>query len=157
MDIMGDVAGFYESGRQVLSLHHWKSWHRSPVDKMAAVTKICGGCFLQRFAFQGDKSEAFTILNNGYSINIYSADLEEPLDLSRTEQTWDGGEDGAYQWSLGPLRPKVDKEKKKSYFLETAVVGQHGALIQVYVHRAKRGHGERDEVIELVWQQRRQQ
>ena len=152
MDIMGDTAGFYESSRRVLSLHHWKSWHWSPVDKMAAITKVCGGCFLQRFAFLGDDGEALTVLNNGYSINTYSADLAEIPDLSLTEQTWDGGEDGAYQWSLGPLRPKVDKEKKKSYWLETAVAGENGALTQVYVHRGNRNQGEYDEVIELVWQ-----
>ncbi|KAL2287815.1 hypothetical protein FJTKL_04634 [Diaporthe vaccinii] len=152
MDIMGDTAGFYESSRRVLSLHHWKSWHWSPVDKMAAITKVCGGCFLQRFAFLGNDNEAFTILNNGYSINIYSTDLEEIPDLSLTEQTWDGGEDGAYQWSLGPLRPKVDKEKKKSYWLEAAVAGENGTLTQVYVHRGNRKRREYDEVIELVWQ-----
>lgn len=152
MDIMGDTAGFYESSRRVLSLHHWKSWHWSPVDKMAAITKICGGCFLQRFAFPGDGNHALTVLNNGYSINMYSADLEELPDLSMTEQTWDGGEDGAYQWSLGPLRPKVDREKKKSYWLQTAVAGENGALTQVYIHRGKRDEGEIDEVIELVWQ-----
>lgn len=152
MDIMGDTAGFYESSRRVLSLHHWKSWHWSPVDKMAAITKVCGGCFLQRFAFPGEKGkEALTVLNNGYSINIYRADLKELPDLSKTEQTWDGGEDGAYQWSLGPLRPKVDKEKKKSYWLETAVVGENGALTQVYVHRGNKKQREHDEVIELVW------
>ncbi|KAG6367996.1 hypothetical protein INS49_002196 [Diaporthe citri] len=152
MDIMGDTAGFYESSRRVLSLHHWKSWHWSPVDKMAAITKICGGCFLQRFAFLGNGNEAFTILNNGYSINIYRADLEEIPDLSLTEQTWDGGEDGAYQWSLGPLRQKVDKGKKKSYWLEAVVAGENGTLTQVYVHRGSRKPGEYDEVIELVWQ-----
>ncbi|KAK7713404.1 hypothetical protein SLS64_004654 [Diaporthe eres] len=152
MDLMGDTAGFYESSRRVLSLHHWKSWHWSPVDKMAAITKVCGGCFLQRFAFLGSGNEAFTILNNGYSINIYSADLEEIPDLSLTEQTWDGGEDGSYQWSLGPLRPRVDKEKKKSYWLEAAVAGENGTLTQVYVHRGNRKRREYDEVIELVWQ-----
>lgn len=152
MDLMGDTAGFYESGRRVLSLHHWKSWHWSPVDKMAAITKVCGACFLQRFAFPGGSNEAFTVLNNGYSINIYRADLEQLPDLRLTELTWDGGEDGAYQWSLGPLRPKVDKEKKKSYWLETAVAGENGTLTQVYVHRGDRKQKEDDEVIELVWQ-----
>lgn len=153
MDIMGDTAGFYESSRRVLSLHHWKSWHWSPVEKMAAITGVCGGCFLQRFAFLGDKDkEAFTVLNNGYSINIYMADLGKFPDLRKTEMTWDGGEDGAYQWSLGPLRPKVDKAKKKSYWLETAVAGENGTLTQVYVHRGNRNWREYDEVIELVWQ-----
>ncbi|POS78805.1 hypothetical protein DHEL01_v202794 [Diaporthe helianthi] len=151
MDIMGDAAGFYESGRQILSLHHWKSWHWSPVDKMAAITKICGSCFLQRFSFPGGDDEAVSILNNGYSINIYRGGLEELPDLSRTEKTWDGGEDGAFQWSLGPLRPKVDKKRKKSYWLETAMTGENGELTQVYVHRGNGHHGELDEVIELVW------
>ncbi|KUI58169.1 hypothetical protein VP1G_05484 [Cytospora mali] len=152
MDLVGDVSGFYEAGRQILSLHHWKSWHWLPVDRMAAVTRLCGDCFLQRFSFLGDDRYALTVLNNGYSINFYEVGIGELPDLSRTEQTWDAwlGVDawGDYQWRLGPLRPKVEKDKK-SYYLETAVQNDDGGLTQVYVHRE---NGQDDEVIELVWQ-----
>lgn len=158
-DIVGDSAGFYESGRRVLSMHHWKSWNHLPPTEMAAITKVCGGCFLARFVFgsmEGDNlpGEAVTaVLNNGYSINVYSAGVALP-DLSFTEQTWDNWDRDPwkeFEWSLGPLRHRVGKDKKKSYHLMKAVPGENGELTQVYVHRGGE-EGRDDEVIELVWQ-----
>lgn len=162
-DIVGDSAGFYESGRRMLSMHHWKSWNHLPVVDMAAVTRICGGCFLQRFVFREDGTEGqqearesleerpIAVLNNGYSINLYTAGVQLP-DLSRTEQTWDDWDRDPwkdYQWSLGPLRNKMNSHEKKSYWLEAADMGAAGELTQVYLHRT--GEGKEDEVIELVW------
>lgn len=173
-DLPGDPSGFYESGRRVLSMHHWKSWNQLPAREMAAVTNVCGDCFLQRFVFasnldgeysHGDEETMMTImtttkttttttvLNNGYSINVYGAGVALP-DLSRTEQTWDDWardpwED--YEWSLGPLREEMSEDEKKSYYLETVITGEEGGLTQVYVHRAWE-ENENDEVIELVWQ-----
>lgn len=165
-DIVGDSAGFYESGRTMLSMHHWKSWNHLPPAEMAAITKVCGGCFLERFVFRSshtpleeeaaDKpggAAGTAVLNNGYSINVYSAGVALP-DLSFTEQTWDNWDRDPwkeFEWSLGPLRHRVGKDKKKSYHLVTAVPGEKGELTQVYVHR--RGEeGRHDEVIEVVWQ-----
>lgn len=199
VDLVGDTAGFYESGlgvgTGVLSLHHWKSWHWSPVVDMVAITRLCGGgCFLQRFVFFSSLSPSFpsqqerteeeeamvAVVNNGYSINFYTPDTlsssskkggggggkETVLpDLSKMEQTWDAwpGTDARkdYEWSLGPLRPKVSTERKKSFWLAMSVWDDGGSegqrkqkaqtkeLTQVYVHRSE--EGELDEVIELVW------
>lgn len=164
-DLVGDSAGFYESGRRMLSMHHWKSWNHLPAREMGAITRICGDCFLERFVFRSDiddEKEAdagsrneTVVLNNGYSINVYSAGVALP-DLSRTEQTWDNWDRDEYawadyEWSLGPLRDRVKKSQKKSYHLATVVHGDDGELTQVYLHRGA-DEGKDDEVIELVWQ-----
>lgn len=165
MDFMGDTAGIYESGRRMLSMHHWKSWHWLPVREMATVTRICGDCFLERFVFNvadGEqpsvrdeakgpgKSDVATVLNVGYSINVYSGTEGLP-DLSRVEQTWDGSSAWKdYEWSVGPLRPAVDKQTKKTWWLKSAAQGTNGELTQVYLHEG-REEGMDDEVIELIW------
>lgn len=81
LDMKGDLSGFYESGVFPTSLHHWKSWHDAPVDKMGMIGEMCGGCFLQRFKFGSD-----TVLTNGYSIASYSNGTAS-IDLSQTEAT----------------------------------------------------------------------
>jgi hypothetical protein len=64
MDINGDPPGYFESGRRLLTIHHWKSWFSVNVPMVANVRKACGGeCVLQRWQFDGD-----TVLSNGYSI-----------------------------------------------------------------------------------------
>lgn len=165
MDFMGDTAGIYESGRRMLSMHHWKSWHWLPVEKMATVTRICGECFLERFVFDGGPNEhpaissgeannspgsgqGVMVLNVGYSINMHSEGLP---DLSRVEQTWDGirgWED--YEWSVGPLRPRLGKHQKKTWWLKTAFHDEKGGLSQIYLHEGRQ-EGKDDEVIELIW------
>ncbi|KLU92371.1 hypothetical protein MAPG_11317 [Magnaporthiopsis poae ATCC 64411] len=146
-DLMGDMAGFYESGpRPLLSVHHWKSWYREPVDRMAAVADVCGDCFLQRWRFGAD-----TLLANGYSIARYIDGLDG-IDLSRTEVTWvspDGSNDN-FAWSLGPFRDRVPDGHKKTYKVLDAVRGG-GRLRQLYVYRGNQELGEKDEVVELVW------
>ena len=82
IDMHGDRSGVFESGRVILSLHHWKEGYWSedgegwdgirhprwfPMDKMALVQDVCGdNCFLQRFHFKDD-----IILTNGYSVASY--------------------------------------------------------------------------------------
>ncbi|OAQ59398.1 glycosyltransferase family 31 protein [Pochonia chlamydosporia 170] len=157
LDFSGDVSGFYESGNLPLSLHHWKTWHQAPVDKIAKVAQFCGGCVLQRWRFGPD-----TILSNGYSIAVYKKGTET-LQLNRMETTW-GSDASSWEWSLGPMREKVPKGEKKSYLLlDAEIVGNN--LRQVYVHRAadsgfqQLDHGgnaseanlPKDEVVELWW------
>ncbi|KAL1843443.1 hypothetical protein VTJ49DRAFT_1553 [Mycothermus thermophilus] len=149
-DIRGDVSGFFESGRKVLSLHHWKSWYRAPVLAMATVTSVCGDCFLQRWRFGGN-----TLFVNGYSISVYRDGLDG-IDLGRMEGTFDSaGPDYAFMY--GALRPRLGNEEKKSYRL-VATDGPEGKgddFRQVYVHRAPRGEnaaGAMDEVVELIWE-----
>jgi hypothetical protein len=149
-DIMGDAAGFFESGRRALSLHHWKSWYHAPVPLMAAVTDVCGDCFLQRWRFGKD-----TLLANGYSITVYREGLEKVL-LDRMEGTFNEA-DGRFDFIYGPFRPRLGNDQKKSYRLEAVDGGtaRGDYFRQLYVHRAKRdeeGTEPVDEVIELVWE-----
>ncbi|KAG6037114.1 hypothetical protein E4U41_005326 [Claviceps citrina] len=149
LDFQGDMAGFYESGKWHLSLHHWKSWHQAPVDKMAKVAQACGGCLFQRWRFGPD-----TLLANGYSITTYRSGTAK-LQLDRTESTFtESGKGDAWEWSLGPMRDRVPEGEKKSFLLiDAEFVGDH--LRQVYVHRATRpggrGSAPKDEVVELWW------
>ncbi|KAG8414679.1 hypothetical protein J3459_014172 [Metarhizium acridum] len=148
LDFAGDLSGFYESGRLPLSLHHWKTWHQAPVDKMAKAALFCGSCVLQRWRFGPD-----TVLSNGFSIAVYKGGADA-LPLHRTEDTWDA-DPASWEWSLGPMREKVPAAEKKSYrLLDAEVVGDN--LRQIYVHRAGDAagasggaHVPRDEVIEL--------
>ncbi|KAK3307435.1 glycosyltransferase family 31 protein [Chaetomium strumarium] len=157
-DIRGDAAGFFESGRRALSIHHWKSWYRAPVAQMAAVTRVCGDCFLQRWRFGSG-----TLLANGYSITTYRDGLLDSIDLGRVEGTWQEP-DGKFDFVYGPFRPRLSEQEKKSYRL-VAVDGeaQKGETFrQVYVHRAPRKEGSKgedvetegmmDEVVELIWE-----
>ncbi|AEO60093.1 glycosyltransferase family 31 protein [Thermothelomyces thermophilus ATCC 42464] len=148
-DIRGNPAGFFESGRRVLSIHHWKSWYQAPVSIMAAIARVCGDCFLQRWRFGTD-----TLLANGYSISVYRDGIDK-IDLDRMESTFDEA-DGRFDFIYGPFRPRLPDDKKKSYQLE-AVDGGFGKgekFRQLYVHRSKRDEANTqavDEVVELVW------
>lgn len=160
IDMGGDMSGLYESGQLPLSLHHWKTWHQAPVDQMAVVSDFCGGCVLQRWEFGND-----TVLANGYSIAVY-ADGTESIDLDRMEGTWEGPE--GYEWSMGPMRARVDKDKKKSYRLVKAEKVGEKNFRQIYIYRAEEKMPEpdketeelgdmrdvdlRDEVVELWWE-----
>jgi hypothetical protein len=144
-DIYGDVSGFYESGVQPLSVHHFRSWYRLPVGKMAAVQKACGDCFLQRWRFGGDE-----LFANGFSITRYASGLLGTLDLNRMEGTW--SQPGrSYDHSLGPLRRKLGETEKTSYILMDAE-WEDGVLRQVYVKKAEWGTEEIDEVVDVVWE-----
>ncbi|SPQ24893.1 3530bca0-13ef-4f71-a779-f6466cdba68a [Thermothielavioides terrestris] len=145
-DMRGDPAGFYESGRRVLSVHHWKSWYNAPVDKMAAVVRVCGDCFLQRFRLGDD-----TLLANGYSVSVYRAGLLPTLDLGRIEGTWGGW--GGSDFDFKSYRLVGVAEEPAA-----TVNGVPAKLRQFYVHRTtteeeKKGKDSAmDEVIELVWE-----
>ncbi|KAL6886136.1 family 31 glycosyltransferase [Trichoderma longibrachiatum] len=148
LDMRGDLSGFYESGTFPLSLHHWKSWHQAPVDKMAKIADFCGDCFLQRWKFGGD-----SILANGYSISVYQDGIT-PSELNLIEATWE--EAMGYEATVGKMREKAGDGKKKSYRLIDAEEVD-GSLRQVFVlHGASDmdldGEEEAmDEVVELWW------
>lgn len=155
-----------------LTLHHWKSWYSAPVLDMGYVALICGGCFLQRWKFPDfgnrspnstdvegleygdgtDGSKAEVIFTNGYSIVRYPNGAPE---LSLMEGTWDGAETKDFRWSLGPIRPQLGKEDKKTWRLvETAVDDKKGSLTQIYVFKDEEKDNAVDEVIELIWDPR---
>lgn len=142
-DMQGDLSGFFESGWRYLSLHHWKSWYKAPVEQMAKIVNICGECFLQRWVFGED-----TVLSNGYSIAKYPKGLP---DLNKMEATWNNADSGDFDWSMGPLRAKVQKGDKKLYRLVDAVPTESGGLRQIFVFKGDKEKNENDEVIELVW------
>ncbi|MCJ1224829.1 hypothetical protein MMC12_001475 [Toensbergia leucococca] len=146
MNLHGDPAGFYESGRQQpLSIHHWKSWSHIDVAKLSTVSSICGdACLLKRWRF----SDSWFLIN-GYSFIRYAE--EPPLDGSM-EQTWDdyeGATADSYAHSLAPLRAR--DWMKLTYRLED-VTETRGEVRQFYVLRA--GHGAEDGVIEVSWTRR---
>jgi hypothetical protein len=144
-DMHGDMSGFYESGVRPLSVHHWKSWYHEPVPEMAAVSAVCGDCFLARWRFADD-----TVLANGYSVVKYATGVLDGVDLGRMESTWEwpGHE---YDFSFAPRRDKLEATQKKSYHLKDVVVSDKGVFRQIYVHKGDWEKGERDEVVELVW------
>jgi hypothetical protein len=145
LDIKGDASGFYESGPSPLSLHHWKSWYEEPVVAQAAITKLCGDCYLQRWRF-GDE----IMFSNGYSITTYNDGLDS-INLSQVEGTWDDP-GSQYDVSYGPIRPKLAEDQKKSYRLTNSEMAPGGSLRQFYVHKSNGLEGSLDEVVELLWE-----
>ncbi|KAI1335951.1 hypothetical protein F5Y15DRAFT_221274 [Xylariaceae sp. FL0016] len=144
-DMRTDVSGFFEAGFRPINLHHWKSWYHEPVAKMAAAADLCGDCFLQRWRFGND-----TLFANGYSITTYR-DGVDAVDLSLVEGTWERA-DRDYDFSVGPLRPKLSREQKRSYVLRDVEVTDRGDLRQLYVRENNPEVGELDEVVELIWE-----
>lgn len=148
-DMSGDMSGFYESGIRPLSLHHWKSWYRENLPKQAAITNLCGSCYLGRWTFSDD-----ALFVNGYSISTYPLGLG-PIDLNKMEATWHQAESPGFEFSMGPMRPRLSRDWKKSYHLKDAgLVPETGAFRQLYVYRGDEAKEEDDEVIELLWEQK---
>lgn len=143
LDLMGDVTGFFETGREPpLSVHHWKSWFHTDMPKVSAISELCGdSCMLRQWAF----SDGW-ILTNGFSAIKYSTEVD-PFDKTM-ELTWEshnGAVHESYLHELGPLRPK-DWEKT-SFLLEEATV-EDNIVRQFYINR---GGNNGDEILELVW------
>ncbi|KAL6713211.1 hypothetical protein ACLMJK_009332 [Lecanora helva] len=171
IDIHGDRSGIFESGRQILSLHHWKEGYWSedgagadairhskwfPMDEMALVgSEICDRCYLQRFQFSPD-----TILVPGYSISTYPTGFlslpDEEKRLDQMEETWvtpvvvEGSGNGGWDHYVGPLRRKLELEVEKVPWRFLRGVRVQGGVREYYRHIA-RGEGEVDGVVELFW------
>ena len=170
IDIHGDRSGVFESGRQILTLHHWKEgyWDEKgegpdgirhgrwfPMDQMSLVTDVCDRCYLQRWKFGND-----TILSNGYSISIYprgalKTTKKKPLRLEKMEYTWvtpmkvDDSSNKGWDHYLGPLRPPLKLEDEKIPYRFLAGVKVDGGVRQYYRHLGK--DGDMDTVMELFW------
>ena len=164
VDMHGDLSGFYESGRELLSLHHWKEsvGYRLEMDKMHLVSEICDTCFLQRWLFPND-----LVLTTGFSIVHYPqghitgtkpgvlGGAIEKVDLSEVERTW--GDEINVLHSLAPTRGKMEAEAKTSYrLLDSMLVdagdGVRDTVRQVYFKKGEKGVGEgKDTVMVLDW------
>ncbi|KAA8566883.1 hypothetical protein MFRU_007g00440 [Monilinia fructicola] len=172
IDLTGDHSGFYENGRRILSLHHWKAGSATKypyeMDKMHLVSNVCDECFLQRWQFEND-----VVLTNGFSIAKYpegslqrgamsqlnnSTFVDDGgIDLRRTEVTWDN-KNVDVSHSLAPTRPGLNEEQKTSWiFLDSFLIENGNAVRQVYLRRRTEGEGEArkgsDEVLVLNWRQ----
>lgn len=163
IDMHGDLSGFYESGREMLSLHHWKegsaAGYKLEMEKMHLVADICDSCFLQRWQFSKD-----IVLSNGYSICEYPQGHisrkkgwgpgVKPIDLGEVEYTWSEEIDVLH--SMAPTRERMGEESKKSYKLLDSVHIDAGdvAVRQVYFREGVNREGqsrEMDTVMVLNW------
>lgn len=143
LDLMGDLSGFFEAGREMpLSVHHWKSWFHTDMTKLSAISNLCGPtCLLKKWHF----SDGW-VLTNGYSIIKYSTKIE--IDDPSMELTWAGDNGAVFESFLHELGPLRDKDLHKfSYTLEDAVV-EGGQVRQYYIHRDEE---KGDEILELLW------
>ncbi|KAH8591616.1 hypothetical protein B0O99DRAFT_631864 [Bisporella sp. PMI_857] len=171
VDMHGDLSGFYESGREMLSLHHWKegstTGYKLEMEKMHLVADVCDSCFLQRWQFPNE-----LLLSNGFSITSYpegSLSGNKPgvvgavtgmkvdkIDLMQMEKTW--GDEINVLHSLAPVRDKLPDGKKISYKLLDSVlvkgeeVGAPGQKVvrQVYFKEGA-DKGGIDTVLVLNW------
>ena len=175
VDMHGDLSGFYESGRDMLSLHHWKegsaAGYRLEIEKMHLVADICDSCFLQRWQFPGE-----LILSNGFSIAHYpkgslsgrkpgvtgpivdAVSKTEKIDLMEMETTW--ADEINVLHSLAPTRDKMKEGEKISYklldstYVKGEEVGAPGQMVvrQVYFKEGSEAGGSgKDTVLVLNW------
>lgn len=160
VDMHGDLSGFYESGREMISLHHWKegsaTGFKLEMEKMHLVADVCDSCFLQRWQFSGE-----VILSNGFSIAHYpkghisgkklgllgtGAEVKK-INLEEMEHTW--ADDINVLHSLAPARDRMGEEEKLSYKLLDSVKADGDVVKQVYF---REGPGtDQDTVIVLNW------
>lgn len=156
IDIAGDKSGYYESGHQPISLHHWKDWWSDEakdflLGKMHLVADVCGECFMQRWQFGDD-----TVLSNGYSIAKYPKGNLNKLDMNKMEATWepsipvDGSRNSGFDHSLEPSRPQLKPSEKAQFmFVEATVI--NGGVRQTYVLEGV--DGKPDTLIDLFWKE----
>ncbi|KAH8651891.1 hypothetical protein BGZ60DRAFT_420459 [Tricladium varicosporioides] len=161
LDQFGDPSGFYESGRQPLSLHHYKSWHNVFPAKIHTVADACGeDCVLQRFKF----SDNF-IISNGYSVAEYPHGITfDPLQMENTFDipTENDFHDVLLAYSFGEMRKGLsDTGRKRSWHLLESRRERDGRVMQIYLKRRGDGrwvnekdgeaHPSRDSVVVLTW------
>jgi hypothetical protein len=149
MDFRGNAIGMFESGRRMLTIHHWRSWFRVDIPKATAVAEACGpeGIF-QRWIFP----KSNLVLNNGYTINTYPGGVDN-INFEAVEKTWQG-EAERFIHHVGPLRAALNDTEKATYGLELAEVVEGIGIRQVYVKRGNIGgenSSQPDGVFDLLW------
>ncbi|TVY59539.1 hypothetical protein LSUE1_G009460 [Lachnellula suecica] len=171
IDISGDLSGFYESGREMLSVHHWKegsaAGYKLEMEKMHLVANICDSCFLQRWQFPNEM-----VLSNGFSIAHYPeghltgkkpggvlgtgvGGTVEKIKLEEMEHTW--ADDLNVLHSLAPVRDKMPDEFKIGYkLLDSMIVdsdaenGREGDVVR-QIYFKEEAEGVNDTVMVLNW------
>lgn len=159
LDIVGDPAGFYESGLAPLSLHHFKGgiWTKANVYEGAQIQHACGeACYLQRYLSNDD-----FIISNGFSIAYYPKGIQ--FDVHQVERTFSAApEDYGYNldFMLDPQRGSLTKTGRKvAWELTDATVLGDGSVLQTYIRKANdkrwteggRSLFDKDGILELVW------
>lgn len=160
-DMFGDPSGFYESGHQPLSIHHFKSWHHIYPDKSHVVADACGeDCVFQKFQFADN-----FVISNGYSVAEYPQGID--FDVLQYEGTFEYGGvdktqmDVVFAQTFGMLRkPLTGTGKKRQWVLLGAIKEGDGRVKQVYLKKKEderwiqsgvEALPERDSVVVLVW------
>lgn len=106
-DLHGDIRGLLESGKDITTMHHWRSWNTGfdPV-LIARAGAVCGSeCLLQRFLANGTSPEEAFMFVHGLSISLYPT-LSLP-DFGKTEVTWKVWGNSQFSHSMGPTRQRV--------------------------------------------------
>ena len=158
IDVWGDLSGIFESGRSLLSIHHWKPGETGqggwPLPMMHTITDVCKGCFLRRWQFGTD-----TILSNGFSISFYPKGGLKNMNADMMEDTWDPTPPVEFSvnrgtdHSFGPTRPKLVLDDEKIQYRLIASAAVDGGVRQAYHHAGT--DGDIDSIIELFWTARR--
>lgn len=150
MDIHGsfyEPAGYFESGRPMLTIHHWRSWFHIDMPAVARVSKACGDeGILMRWLFDGD-----VVLSNGYSVAEYPKGISDE-ELRGVELTWSDAKK-KYIHRIGPLRENLGIDRKRALGMVETVVLEEGVR-QTYLELAEEEDGkpvEMDKVVELLW------
>ena len=171
IDLHGDRSGLFESGRQLLTVHHWKEgwWDESgmrltdskpmnwfPMASMHLVASVCQTCFLQRWQFGDDM-----VLSNGYSIATYPTaklkNFPKDMGLEKVEHTWltpaviEGSHNQGFDHYLGPLRPGLELGTDKVQYRFLDAVAVEGGVRQWYLRLGNITENRMDELVELFW------
>lgn len=150
-DMWDDIRGMLESGRDIITWHHWKSWSTGmdPI-LIARAGAACGSeCLLQRFLSHGvarnssafgpatTDEEAFLFVH-GLSLTLHPKPLP---DFARTEATWKVWSNSDFSQSVGPTRPRIREGRPILSRLTSAAAAADAAAAQSGVdstHLAKR-------------------
>ncbi|KAL2205918.1 hypothetical protein CC79DRAFT_1342673 [Sarocladium strictum] len=134
LDIMGDGAGFYEWGKQPLSIHHYRGgdWTSAKPVEFTKIAHICGeDCSLQRFMTQ----DGFLI--SGHSVAYYPEGTGFDWDMvERTMEAMPKDKGWNLDFMFGPQRPSLSRTGKKvAWDLQESKLQNDGSVLQTYTRR----------------------
>lgn len=160
LDLYGDPSGFYESGIQPMSLHHFKGggWHLAHPWQYTKLAHICGeDCTFMRFRTTDDFiiSAGYSVAHYPEGINFNVRQMERTFAAAPQDKGWN------LDYVFDPQRPSLLKTGRKiSWELQEAILSEDNTLTQYYIRKANDWRwtdpsGEQlsssDGLIELVW------